>query len=496
MLAGDRRYLAGAVIGASLVLLLTGRAFSQARLVPPNSDSFGTAVGVSGERVAVGAPSEGSGAGAAYVYVYDASSGWTLEARLIGDQHEAFGRSVALDGRHLLVGAPGGGSMAGGAAYLFRRDSTGWAQAFKLEAPSPGQGDAFGSAVALRGVHLMVGAPNRTAGAADAGAVYVFENSMPGQWNFRQELTTLDGGSLFGSAIALESEFAIIGAPRADEPRGQAAGKALVYLRTSGSDWVLRAELVASDASAESGFGTAVSIDRHSLTGLHAALVGAPRGGLSRGGAVYLFMEPGGLWTERARYEPAIRRAGDQVGQAVVLDEDNFLVGVPGRDSSAGAAISLAIDTTVYAWHETAWQRAPQPQSDAGFGYSLHLSDRFAVIGAPGEGLTDSTSGTAYVYTRSEALARELLPLEHRMALSSYPNPFRDAVTITVHQAVGAPLVVDIFDAAGRRVAALTAAGIEGEIEWLPPERMPAGTYGVRVRGSATRETLWITRVR
>ena len=492
-----------ALLAAKLTILagiLPGTAWGQAyRLTPAGSLSFGSAVSASGDRVAVGAPDEGAGAGAVYVYAYDMATGWSEEVRFGGSQHEAFGRSVALHDRYLLVGAPGGGNVAGGTAYIFRRDSVAWQQVAQLEAPNSAQGDAFGAAVALLNIYVFVGAPRRTVGAPEAGMVYVFEQAGQDQWGFTQALTSSDGGSLFGSAVALESELALIGSPRADEPRGQAAGKAYIYARTGGSAWAERATLVAGDARTESGFGAAVSIDSHDLTGAHTAFVGAPSAGPLKAGAAYLFMEIGGMWTQRARYEPAMRTADDRVGHAVVLDEDNFLVGMPGRDAGAGVGVALAVDTTVYAWQERAWHEAPQRQVAAGFAYAMAMSRRFVVVGAPGEAKTDSTSGAAYVYARPVALTREGAPAETRERLVSYPNPFRDVVTITIGGRYDVQPTLEVYDTLGRRVAVLRASeqlGGKHEVVWRPQGGLPGGVYAAVVRGGTSHALHLMTRVR
>jgi len=471
------------------VMLLPGVVWGQVhRLAPDSIASFGFSVSAHGSRIAIGAPEVGT----VHVYSYDSATGWLEEVRLDGPPGEKFGYSVALEREDLLIGAPEGGSMAGGTAYLFRKRMGVWQQTNKLEPTSLGQGDKFGSSVALSGIYAFVGAPRH---AADAGALYAFVST--GQsLHFVQMITTLDPGSLFGSSIALTSEYAVIGAPAADEPRGRAAGKAFIYGRTGGSDWVQRATLVAGDARTESGFGTAVSIDLHDTRGSYTVFVGAPKAGLQGAGAAYLFKDVGGLWTQLARYVPPSRTVGDRVGESVVVNEDNFLVGMPGKDSGAGAAVALVVDTLVYAWQENAHQEAAQRQTGASFAHSMAMSDLFAVVGAPNEMKADSTYGVVYVYTRSVMLAWEQ-PTIHKEPLSSYPNPFREAVRIVLQDNYEAPPMIDVYDFLGRYVASLpsSAAHRSGyEAVWRPSPQLPAGIYGAVIRGSLHK--LLIVRVR
>ena len=459
------------------------------RLIPPNSRSFGFAVSSSGDRIAVGAPEEG--AGAVYVYVRDAVLGWRLEVRVEGSAHERFGSSVALDDRYLLVGAPGGGTMAGGHAYLYEQDAGVWSETARLESPSPRQGDAFGTSVAVFGVYAIAGAPLADAG---TGMVYVFERTGPSLWQYRQTLRSGEAAGHFGSAIALISEWCLIGAPEADEPRGQAAGKAYLFERTGGSDWAQRATLVAGDASGHSHFGTAVAVGQNDQTGIYSAWVGAPAAGPQQSGAAYLFRIHEGQWAQRARYTAPSLSGKNRIGHSVGVFQDHFLVGMPGVDLGAGAFAALTVDTLVYAWQERAWHYAPQRQDSAHFGYVVAASQDFVAVGAPGDARTDSTSGAVYVYPRSVALPREAARSLSSSRSLVFPNPFSDVLTITVEGMIGPDVAVGIYDVWGRRVGA--RKGVRDSWRWHPAASLPNGVYVVFVRGERRQEVQVATRVR
>jgi hypothetical protein len=123
---------------------------------------------------------------------------------------DSFGSRVALsgDGSTLAVGAPSEASAAidigdnqadnsaldAGAVYVFTRSGTTWNQQAYIKASNTGQGDGFGSSVALSadGSTLAVGAALEDSAATgiggtqaddsavNAGAVYVFARS--GAW--------------------------------------------------------------------------------------------------------------------------------------------------------------------------------------------------------------------------------------------------------------------------------------------------------------------------
>ena len=78
-------------------------------------------------------------------------------------------------------------------------------------------GDAFGSAVAVWGTRMIVGAPGDDARGPDAGAAYVFVR-RDGVWRFEAKLapTGLLPGDGFGTAVALSDTRAVVGAPGDD----------------------------------------------------------------------------------------------------------------------------------------------------------------------------------------------------------------------------------------------------------------------------------------
>jgi hypothetical protein len=92
------------------------------KLGAPQPDDFaklGSSVAISGNRIVVGAPNQdvsGITLGAAFVYVL-ANGSWMHEATLLasdGAQFDDFGTAVAIDGDSILVGASGvDGTLSG-----------------------------------------------------------------------------------------------------------------------------------------------------------------------------------------------------------------------------------------------------------------------------------------------------------------------------------------------------------------------------------------------
>jgi len=167
---------------------------------------------------------------------------WSLEAQLTGADSAAgdqFGSAVALEGNRLLVGARRDDLSAAlvdaGSAYVFERSGGAWLQSSKLTSFDGLAGDELGGLdVALSGGRALVGAWKAASGAAtDAGAAVLFEGSGA-SWaqsaRFATGLADLDASA--GSAVGLTAGglHAVLGAPMADGAAGAAQGAAYVFV--------------------------------------------------------------------------------------------------------------------------------------------------------------------------------------------------------------------------------------------------------------------------
>ena len=262
----------------------------------PGDNNFGESVSLSAGRALIGASADGDAAynaGAAYVFALDASrpSGeqWVQEAKLVADDagsQDRFGRVVSLDGDRALVGAPYDAvDFEGdrGSAYVFSFDGQAWSQQEKLTVPDA-VGYYFGGAVSLSGHRALIGGaiPNGGDDYSNSNEAYVFafDGSQPAeqQWTLEQTLreTPPTGGVReFGTAVSLDGDHALVGAPRTQFTSSQLEGE--VYVLTldvtqpPGEQWVESSRLSITGGNPDLWFGFSVSLsgDR--------ALVGAPR---------------------------------------------------------------------------------------------------------------------------------------------------------------------------------------------------------------------------
>lgn len=309
-------------------------------------DRFGRAVALDGDTALVGAPFHDLGAGsegAAYVFLRTAGV-WSQVAKLVADDAafgDRFGHAVALDGDRAIAGAPYASSVANqdGAAYVFERSGASWSQVAKLVADDAAADDAFGWAVGLDGGTAAVGAPYGGDG-PNQGAAYVFEVAA-GVWSQAARLVADDAedGDGFGEALALEGDALLVGAPFADAAIGN-EGAAYVFT-PGGGGWTQSARLASPEPGADHVFGSAVAIRGD------VAVVGAPQAKVAGVGigAAHAFERSGGTWSVLATFRAPDPSFDDTFGHAVAFDGVHAVVGAPlvdGAIANEGAAYVIA----------------------------------------------------------------------------------------------------------------------------------------------------------
>lgn len=288
---------------------------------------------VVGARLANGIATNGEGA--AYVFLRSGST-WTQQAKITASDGAAadnFGVSVALAGSSAIIGADFddvGANADQGSAYVFVRSGSSWSQQVKHVANDGAAGDQFGFSVALADDYAVIGAPYDDTGAnVSQGAGYVFIRAG-NVWALQAKLTASDpaGGDRLGYDVSASVGYALLGAPGADIGTNASQGAAYVFLR-SAATWNQHAKLTASDGAANDQFGTSVALD-----GPY-ALIGSPYndvGETTNQGSAYLFGRlGGGTWT-LLRTINDMAPANAQIGSAVAAAVDlplTYVIGVP-----------------------------------------------------------------------------------------------------------------------------------------------------------------------
>lgn len=319
--------------------------------------------------------------------VYDEGAEVTA-AENIGD--------LARDGFPFFVGwstaADGNGELyAPGDTFAMPSSDTTLYAAWIDQADLPRTADGyFGGSVAVDGDYAIVGVSQEGAGAS-GGAAVIYRRNGPNSWDGGTllDVTGLDVGDtddFFGWAVAIEGDYAVVGAPGWDEsselggPKNN--GRAFVFRRTGLNTWgdVTQLHISGGDADAESSLGESVAISGDY------AIIGADGNSFSTAGTAYVFRRTGeNVWTDGEALVPEFPPSvGDSFGSAVALSGDTAVVGASGASSNEGRAYLFRRTGT--SWGQGAELDPGAYQSNALFGLSLSMTDDTIVVGEPGAG--------------------------------------------------------------------------------------------------------------
>ena len=409
----------------------------------PGEDSAAT--GVNGDQ----ADNSAFNSGAVYVFVRNGAT-WSQQAYLKASNPStvaSFGGAVSVSGDTLAVGAIG--VNPSGAVYVFVRNGTTWSQQATLQASNAAIANQFGNTVALSGDTLAVGSPFESSGATgingnqnndsapSSGAVYVFQRT--GQtWAQRAYVKASNAEAFdhFGTSLGLSGGTLAVGATgessgatgvngNQNDNSADASGAVYVFQRT-GQTWAQQAYLKPPTRGPQQIFGKSLSVSDNTLA------TGADGANLS--GELHVFFRSGTTWTAQAVLVASNRQDGDLFGVSVAISGDTLVAGAPGEASIARGVNGNQNDNTARSagaaylfvrnggsWQQQAYLKAsntgpPFPDVDGRlrlndlFGNAVAVSGGTVVVGAhhefggsPGidgnqEDNSKRSSGAVYIF--------------------------------------------------------------------------------------------------
>jgi len=325
-----------------------------------------------------------------------------------------------------------------GAVYVFARAGGRWAQQAYVKSSNADAGDQFGWSVALSddGNVMAVGASTEASNArgingneadnsaANAGAVYVFTRAGAA-WSQQSYLKgeQTDAGDLFGFCVDLSGDggtLAICGydedggipgvnGNQADNSKG-GSGCAYIFVRdrstpvgAGGASWKQTTYLKQSNlnhnqdafgsAIALSGDGRTLAVDAADEDGTTGGSNGAQYGGEQIGdnsnGALYVFVNTNGSWSQQAYIKSSNVRVNDLFGSRLAISRDgtviaatSMLQGGGGRgaganqqdfsaDESGAVYVFTRAGTT---WTQHAYLKSPNSDAYDEFGSGVAMS--------------------------------------------------------------------------------------------------------------------------
>jgi hypothetical protein len=354
-----------------------------------NSDAFGTSVAVGPNHIAVGAPGEDGvqntpSQGAVYVYDKQGFYRFTVENRnllppLNAGDGDRFGTSVALNSRHLLVGAPGENQVVGSSTV----DNNGMIYIYSVDDATPGT------------LLMNYGSPNPATTAVTAN------------------------GDAFGQTVALSENYMSASAYREDAVGlGDDTGYTYIYdiAGVNITGWPLSETHSIENPNLDTedeypGDQIGEKINTLAITDTY-TMIGNWRenepGALGQGdsGAFFLFNNSTGA-TDQSIYNPKDDAvdADDRFGYAVDLNENFAAVGCPGEDTDGTNS------GRVYVYNPSTGNLVTtisNPNNYIGnnndrFGESIAINDNYLAVGALDEDDDDGfSSGVVYIFNTSD----------------------------------------------------------------------------------------------
>ncbi len=358
-------------------------------------DDFGSAVALNSTYALIGAENAGAGGNA---YLYNLSTGaWTTLSTTTGQPITSlayssyFGHAVALNDTYALIGAYG--VLNRGNAYLYKLTG-GWKNLSSSQTVTVPASSAFGYSVALSNTYALIGARSYS---SSRGNGYLY-NLTTGTWidlaaTSGQPITSLSGSSYFGTSVALNSQYALIGATGIGTNRGNA----YLYKIADGT-WT---NLSATSSEPITGLATASYFGASVALNNQYALIGAYGVSTNKGNA-YLYYLSGGEWTTLSLTEgqPITGLANaSYFGASVALNDTYALIGAYGVLTNRGNAFLYNLSGGWTTLSATANQPIIGLAASSRFGSSVALNDTYALIGAYG---VSSSRGNAFLYNLSE----------------------------------------------------------------------------------------------
>ncbi len=359
--------------------------------------SFGFSLALGGDYAFLGEPRGPNG----IVHVYRRSAaGWRASAMLKAPDpsvNDGFGNSVATDGTTLLVGratAPTSPDGGRGSVHAFKRSTTGtWESAGVWSAETPLPRSNFGAAMLVKGDVAFVGAP-----AYENGAVFVYKRGTDGTWSTAGRLGVegLADGDAFGSAIAMDGDRLAVGAPG----RAAAKGAVFVFTRDASGNYVQSGMLVSAGAADGARLGASLALQGTRLVaGAPAAYAIAGRRGASMGSAtIFEYSSIAEIWRERQSLAPFV--AGNaRFGQSVAMAGNELWIGAPATAFNTGVIYRLQPDAEGE-WGTMRTLEVPGVEPGASFGAVVAVAGNTAAVAMP----TDAGgAGSVMFLSRSAA---------------------------------------------------------------------------------------------
>ncbi len=337
------------------------------------------------------------------VLVYDSNN--VLLYRLINPSAsfaDGFGTAVAISGDYIVVGAESDSTANNsdvGTVYVYdMRSGTPTVPIATLSNPTPANSDGFGFSVAADGNYVVVGAPKDDAGATDSGAVYVFDlsSATPSTPVYTLINPAAAAGDAFGYSVAISGNRVAVGA-YLDDTSVADAGNVMIYDLTSGTPTTPIYTLTGASPVFNDQFGYSVAMSgNYVVVGVDGRDTGA-----TNAGAVYVYDLTSGTPTVPVQTINNPSPAGsDLFGISVAISGTKIVIGAHQDDMGATDAGSAYVYDLLSGTPTSpvATLNNPAPNASDFFGFAVSIAGNLVAVGAYRDDTVTTDAGSTYLY--------------------------------------------------------------------------------------------------
>lgn len=294
----------------------------------------------------------------------------------------------------LIVGAPKadyGAFFGAGMVKLFAKFGNQWGELATINKPAnPFHDDHFGQSVGISNGRLVIGAPGHQ---TNRGIAYIYE--YQGAWTPVGTIGSSQVAQRVGEAVAIDGDFAFIGAPGTDTTNNTDSGLVSIQRRQANGTWTQVQTVSDTDFN---GFYSNRNLGAAIATKGGLAVIGAPDGKeilwpSFHGYVRVMRVQPNGTWaTEAELLAPHPRRIGARAGSVVATDGTRIVIAAPeypyqsntdGFDASnVGTAWVMKFENGE--WVSEQQLKSPKAASFGRFGAAVSIHGERVLVGEPG----------------------------------------------------------------------------------------------------------------
>jgi hypothetical protein len=335
-----------------------------------------------------------------------------------------FGFSVAIDGDYAVVGSPMDNDQTGSAS-IYKKDVNGvWNHHQKLEAyVGKHDNEFFGWVVAIQGDFVFVSALtdrlNEQLFQIPTGSVMIYKKDANNVWTGIQRLRGSNNGHSdnFGSDIAIQGKYLVVGARyHALDSNNQnslnGAGAAYIYyFDEKETIWNETQKITPSHRNSSGHFGNSLSISGDYI------IVGSKNNTdinnlnpVSGNGAVFVFKQMNGVWTEVQKLKPSISVNSKFGFGDVTISGDYIAVGAKDLDFFDNNQYYYGLVFMFKKDENGVWQESQIIKTDfpaSNFGTNLSLDKNLLLVSAPESSVRNNNNsnisnvGLSYLFVKN-----------------------------------------------------------------------------------------------